>query len=211
MTAGAWVAGAWFAVFAVADWVAVARGARRVEYVLKPAALASLIAVALLLDPADGGSRAWFVVALSASLAGDVFLMLPTDRFVPGLASFLVGHIAYTIGLNLDGGDGGALALAAAGVAVVGAPLGGRIVRGARSHDAVLAVPVALYVLVISAMVVSALATGSPWAIAGAGLFYLSDALIGWTRFVAPIRGDRLGIMVTYHAGQAGLVVWLLS
>ena len=46
----------------------------------------------------------WFVVALVFSLAGDVFLMLPNeDLFVPGLGSFLVGHVAYIVGLLVAG------------------------------------------------------------------------------------------------------------
>ncbi len=35
------------------------------------------------------------------SLAGDVFLMLPEKWFVAGLGSFLLGHLAYIVGLQL--------------------------------------------------------------------------------------------------------------
>ena len=211
MNRAAWAAAATFAVFAVADWVAVARDHRRAEYVLKPATLAALVALALLLDAANGSRQAWFVVALVLSLTGDVFLMLPSDRFVQGLGSFLLAHVAYTIGLNLDGGRAPALALSALLVLAAAVPLGVRVTRGARAHDPRLGVAVTLYVVVISAMVVSALATGAAWAIAGALFFYASDALIGWTRFVGDLRGHRLGIMATYHIGQGALVVSLLS
>ena len=44
----------------------------------------------------------------------------------------------------------------------------------------------------------------------GAALFVASDAMIAWNRFVAPFRAADLGIMVTYHLGQAGLVLSLL-
>lgn len=37
-----------------------------------------------------------------------------------------------------------------------------------------------------------------------------SDAMIAWNRFVRPFRAADLGIMVTYHLGQAGLVLSLL-
>ena len=70
-------------------------------YVCKPATLVFLIAVALALDPVHGDMRTWFVVALVLSLLGDIFLMLPSDRFVFGLGAFLLGHVAYTVGLNL--------------------------------------------------------------------------------------------------------------
>ena len=46
---------------------------------------------------------------------------------------------------------------------------------------------------------------------AGALLFYVSDATLGWNRFVAPSRGAQVAVMVTYHLAQAGLVLSLLA
>jgi len=89
VTAGAWTLLVLAAALSAGDWLAVARDDKRLEYVCKPGALAALIGVAVTLDPAHGDVRAWFVLALALSLAGDVFLMLPSDRFVAGLASFL--------------------------------------------------------------------------------------------------------------------------
>lgn len=212
MTTSAWVLLVAAAVLAVGDWVAVGRGERRLEYVCKPGTLVLLIGVALALDPAHGDMRAWFVVALVLSLAGDVFLMLPADRFVAGLVSFLLGHVAYVIGLNLHGGSAGELALAAIPVAIVAAILAVRILRAvlADGHRELVG-PLVGYMLVISAMVASALASGSIPAAVGAALFFSSDALIAETRFVRPHRGARVVIMVTYHLGQAGLVLSLLD
>lgn len=198
-------------VAAAVDWTAVATDRRRVEYVFKPAALVALIAVAALLDADSGTVRAWFVVALAFSLAGDVFLVLPRDAFAAGLASFLLAHVAYTIGLNVDGGGATALGVAGVIVAAAAIPLGRRIVAGVRSTgEDGLAAPVVAYMVVISAMVVSALAAGGGWAAAGAVLFYVSDALIGWTRFVGPVPAGRVAVRVTYHLGQAGLVLSLV-
>lgn len=64
--------------------------------------------------------------------------------------------------------------------------------------------------LVISAMVASAIGTGDVAAVAGASSFYASDALIAWTRFLRDVPHGRVWIMVTYHLGQAGLVLSLL-
>ena len=44
--------------------------------------------------------RAWLLAGLALSTAGDVFLMLPIDAFVAGLASFLLAHVAYLLALN---------------------------------------------------------------------------------------------------------------
>ncbi len=210
MTSGAWTLLALAGVFAVVDWMAVSRGSKPVEYVAKPATLASLIGLALLLDPADGAQRGWFVAALALSLAGDVFLMLPRDLFAAGLASFLFAHVAYIVGINLDGGTALSVIVAAILVVAVAGPLAARIVPAVASRRSKLTVPVVAYMIVISAMLVSALATGSPWLMAGAILFYVSDACIGWNRFVQPAPWLPLAIIVTYHVGQAGLTVSLV-
>jgi uncharacterized membrane protein YhhN len=197
---------------AVADWIAVARQDKRLEYLAKPATLVALIVVALLLEPADPTQRAWWVAALAFSLAGDVFLMLP-GRFVAGLASFLVGHLAYIAGFWLGpvAGSGPvelAVALLVPGLAA--AALGPRILAGARAQDARLTLPVANYLAVIGAMVGSALLTRQPLAIAGALLFFASDSMIGWRNFVERKTWQDLAIITTYHLGQALLVLSLL-
>ena len=213
VTGWAWVLLVGAGALAVCDWIAVGRGLRLVEYVSKPGALALLVGVALVLDPTHADVRAWFVVALVLSLAGDVFLMLPSDRFVAGLASFLLAHVAYVVGLNLHGGSAAELALAAVPVALVAAVLATRILRAVvAAGERALAPPLIAYMVVISAMVASALAGGIVWAAAGAALFFASDALIAETRFVrSPSTFTRVAIMVTYHLGQTGLVLSLVD
>ena len=88
--------------------------------------------------------------------------------------------------------------------------LGGGIVAGAAATDRALAAPVTAYLAVISAMVVSALGVGAFFAVAGALLFYASDAVLGWTRFVSDFPRSRVVVMTTYHLGQAGLVLALI-
>jgi uncharacterized membrane protein YhhN len=198
-------------LFATGDWVARVRKSIRLEYLCKPATLVALIATAVALSPAHdaGARRSWFVVALVFSLAGDVFLMLPSDLFVAGLAAFLVGHLCYVAGFWAHGPGGMAFAIAAAVVVVIVAPVGYRILRALRGRGE-LGVPVAFYMVVISVMLATALATGNVFAGVGAALFVSSDAMIAWNRFVRPFRAADLGIMVTYHLGQAGLVLSLL-
>jgi uncharacterized membrane protein YhhN len=196
-------------VVAAADWWAVATDRRRVEYVLKPLTMVALIGAALALsDPASAAARWWLVAGLVCSLAGDVFLMLD-DLFVPGLASFLLGHIAYVVALWNLGVSTVPFVVGLAVVAVLVWVIGLRIVRGAAAEDRRLAGPVALYIAAISVMVASAIGTLVPAAIIGALLFYASDACIGWSKFLKEFRGQRLWIMTTYHLGQVGLVLAL--
>ena len=198
------------AVAAVIDWWAVARDRRRVEYVFKPLTLVALTATALALDPGDPAVRAWFVVALVLSLAGDVLLMVPPDLFVPGLAAFLLAHVAYVVGLALAGVTPAAVLVGVAVVGVAFVAVGVPLLRGARRAEPALVPPVLAYMVVISAMLATAAGTGQALAVAGACLFYLSDALIGWGRFVTAHDRGRLAVMVTYHAGQTLLVLSLI-
>lgn len=199
-------------VVAVGDWVAVARGSKPVEYLCKPLTMVVLIAAALALDVGDETVRTWFVVALVLCLIGDVFLMLPQDLFVPGLASFLLGHVAYIVGMHVSGVDGTRLAVGTVLVLVALAIIGTKVLRGVRSgEEPELTGPVLAYMGVISVMVASAIGTGHVAAIGGAVSFYASDALIAWNRFIGEMRHGRLAVIVTYHLAQVGLVLSLVQ
>jgi uncharacterized membrane protein YhhN len=212
MTGASWVFLVITAAFAVGDWYAVATERRPLEYLCKPATMVALIAVTASLDPTDPGARRWFLVALVFSLAGDVFLMIPRNLFVAGLASFLLGHVAYIAGLLAQGVDAPALALGAVIVTIAVSTIGLRVVRAVREGDeSELAAPVLGYIVVISLMVACAIGTGNPFAIAGSVSFYASDALIAWNRFIEEYPWGHVAIMVTYHVGQVGLVLSLLA
>ena len=193
-------------VVAVADWVAVWRRPSPVENVLKPLVLVLLIAAALVVDRSDGGQRAWFVVALALSLAGDVFLLPSVDRFVPGLASFLLAHVAYIVGLTYDDGPRWpAIAV------VLLAPIAVRVIGGVRRNEPALVVPVVVYITVIAAMVAMALRSGDWLAAVGAITFAGSDSLLATDRFVQPRRWMPTAVMATYHLAQGLLVLSVAS
>jgi uncharacterized membrane protein YhhN len=209
VTGTAWALLAATAVVGVLDWIAVARQWRRVEYVAKPLTMVGLIGVALAIDPAYSDMRAAFVIALVCSLVGDVFLMLPSDRFVAGLAAFLAAHLAYTAGFVFGPGSVSDIGVGALITAAVAVPLGVHLVRAVRTSAPAVVTPVVAYLVVISVMVATATGVGNAWAIAGAWLFFASDALIGETRFARAIPHGPLAIIVTYHVGQALLVLSL--
>ena len=196
---------------AVADWVAVGRGDQRLEYVAKPGTTLALAAMAASLDAAHHDTQVVFVAALLASLAGDVLLMLPGDRFVAGLASFLVAQLLYATGFALHGGGAGAYAVGVViAVAVIG-PFATRFIGALRaSGRRALLVPLSGYMGAIGLMLASAVASGIAIAIVGALSFVASDALIAETRFVGPRDWGPVAIMVTYHVAQLCLVLSLL-
>ncbi len=216
----------WFglvAAFALVDWIAVGTKRRGLEYVFKPVTTATLLSIAFFqgILPALEDSGAYdrlfvaILVALAFSLAGDVFLMLDERWFLAGLSSFLLAHVAYiaafwplrwtsTVAIA-------AVAVAACSVSVFS------VLRRHIVDDALLG-SVFIYMLAISTMVVTAISFGlgrggayGYAVVAGALFFYCSDALIGWHRFVRPLRWAPVAIMVTYHLGQSGLVLALWS
>lgn len=210
MTIASWLLLSLAAVMAVVDWVAVARENAVLEYVSKPAATVALALFAVSIDVEHTASWAWLVVALVFCLLGDVFLMLPGNRFVPGLASFAVAQVMFAIGFAV-GETSAARWLVAAVIAIPVASLLARRFVGAirRSGHPELVVPVSVYVVVITMMALSAVASGSWVAVAGAIVFMISDALIAETRFVKARSWQPVGIMVTYHLALAGLVLSL--
>jgi uncharacterized membrane protein YhhN len=211
VTGGAFLLLALALVAAAADWVAVHHENKPLEYVCKPLTMVLLVGVALALEPDDAAVRAWFVAALVLCLVGDVLLMVPKDLFVFGLSAFLLGHIAYVVGMHIEGVDGLRFLAGIVIVMVLLAVIGTPILRGIRAGpDRKLAGPVVAYMGVISAMVASAIGVGRIIGVVGAGLFYASDALIAWNRFLHETSHARVTIMVTYHLGQVGLVLSLV-
>lgn len=202
---------------ALVNWVGVARDDRRLVWAAKPTTLVLLVLVALAIDADDPTVRLWFVIGLVLSLAGDVFLMLPEETELPlppfllGLASFLLGHIAYVVGMATDLDSWGFVAVGLLVVAAAGGLVAPRIVAGVRTTSPDLVVPVLAYMAVISCMVMASFGRGVALGIVGALLFYASDAILAWNRFVTPSRLLQVAVMVTYHLGQLGLVLSLLG
>ncbi len=196
---------------ALVDWVAVLASNRRLEYAAKPAVMIGLIGVALALRPTSPAERALFIVALVLGLASDVFLMLPKDMFLAGLVAALVEHIAYIAGFRARELNVELLVIAVvvalASVAVFLPPID----RALRSSRPKLVSPVMVYVAVFVVMVASAGGTGSPVALAGALLFFYSDAILAWNRFVRPVPLGRIVNIVPYHVGEALLVLSLVA
>ncbi len=155
--------------------------------------------------------RAWLLVGLGLSTLGDVFLMLPVesiDAFVPGLASFLLAHLAYLFALR-QRGRWFAAAWPFALYALVAGLVLSKLWPGLPEP---LRVPVVVYVVVLAMMAAQALAVwwrhrdpASASAAWGGACFVLSDALLAWDRFVAPFAAASLAVLASYWLAQWGL------
>ena len=173
--------------------------------------LVLLIGVALTLEPRDPAVRAWFVVGLACSLAGDVAL-LSARGFVVGLGAFLLAHLAYAVGFLVGGVSAPALVVGLGAMLLFDAVLARRLIPALRtSGRGSLGPPVVAYMAAITAMVATAAGSAIPLAVLGAVLFAASDAILADGRFVRRRRHGDLAVMVLYHLGQACLVLSLVA
>lgn len=179
------------------------------HWICKPLTTVLILAMVWLRSAADSHYRRWLAIGLLWSLAGDVFLMLPSDRFIAGLLCFLVAHAAYLVAFSGRARPFarrwpfvGYAVIAGAVIAVLwpGIPPGVRV-------------PVLVYVLALGAMAAQAATTwavlrdrASACAAFGGGLFLLSDSLIAWNRFGDEFSAARLLILSSYWSAQ-----WLLA
>ena len=201
-------------IIAAADWFAVAKRWKLLEYFAKPGVMVILITWLVINDGYQGPTR-FFLIGLIFSLAGDIFLMLPDEKFLAGLISFLIAHLAYIRGFTISG-----VAISTTGfviiflVGLVGFGVLMRILNGLKDHhQEKLRFPVIIYATVICIMLVSALYTllvPSPvWNFypailvsIGAILFFISDLSLAWNKFVHRVTHGGLLIIITYHLAQ---------
>ena len=148
-------------------------------------------------------------IGLVFSLFGDVFLMLPRDRFVAGLLSFLVAHIFFLAAFAKGTGvfcpffPYPPLFVLAAGVFFWLSPGIPRKLR----------LPVVTFVFLLSAMTAQAIgravtvpSTRSAAAALGAVLFLFSDTTIAINKFRHRFKLAQAVILATYF-----LAIWLMA
>ena len=134
--------------------------------------------------------------------------MPAVDRFVIGLAAFLLGHVGFIVMFVLLGLDRWRLAgVAVAGCALLLGTAAVPIVRGAIVKG--FGIPVRAYLVVISSMCVVGWATGNWLIMIGATAFIISDSILGWGQFVTERTWMHLAIMVTYHVAIVSLALSL--
>lgn len=201
------------AAAAMGNWAATATANQRFDWITKPTATAALLVIAASASGAAHPARPWWIVAFVGCLAGDVLLMLPSDRFVPGLVAFLAGHVAFVIGMVQLQPHGPArpVRIALAGATVIGEAVvvAWPVVGKVRRDEPALVVPLVAYMLTIWTMLAMAALRTGWWGIAGAVLFSVSDSIIAWERFVQTRRWMGPTVMITYHGALVGLLLAL--
>lgn len=204
-------------IFAALESLSLWKGWRRLEFVAKPAVMICLY-IWLYTTAGLQGALFWFGIGVLFSLAGDVALLFIDRFFALGLVAFLLAHFAYLVGFNTPFPQ--TLGVWAFAIAIViglsAVRLLRRIVSGVRTKQKRLVTPVIIYSTVITLMLLSALLTlfrpdwisSAAYLVSlGAFLFYLSDIVLAWNKFVSPIKNGRMLNIGLYHLGQIAIVV----
>lgn len=208
-------------VFAALEALALWKQWKRLEYIAKPAVMVILF-LWLWTSTALNGAPFWFGIGVLFSLAGDALLMISLERlFLAGLAAFLLAHIAYLLGFNLPMSEFSVWGLFLALVIGLG---GARVMRLIlapleQKGQTRMRAPIVLYSVVISLMLLSAMmklsdpawnAGAALLVSGGAFLFYLSDIILAWNKFVLPIAHGRIYNIGAYHLGQIALIAGVI-
>lgn len=185
------------------------RGPRNRVYSFKPLTTVLILLIAVQAGSPDLPLYKYAIIAgLICSLAGDIFLMLPSDQFIAGLASFFVAHLFYITAFTSGTGFGFSLWLLAPFVI-----FGVVIFRILSPHLGKMRTPVVAYMAVILVMAWQAwerLAQtgqiGALLASIGAVLFVVSDSALALDRFRGRFKSARALVLSTYYAAQ-----WLIA
>jgi uncharacterized membrane protein YhhN len=176
-----------------------AQGPRRAVYLFKPLTIVLIILVAAVAGNRVSHFYKYAILAgLVFSLAGDIFLMLPRDRFIQGLVSFLLAHLCYIAAFTFEGGGERRLLYA-----VPFLLYGGVMLRVLLPGLGRMRAPVIVYMAVIMLM---AWQEGSGLALSGALLFVVSDSILAMNRFRRPFPSAQTYVMSTYFMAQ-----WLIA
>lgn len=173
-------------------------------YIFKPMTTLSIALLCWYLAP-EINDYVWLILlGLLLSTLGDIFLMLPKDRFIPGLVSFLIAHVIYIFAFSkhINVTYTWALILPLILIAMTYLTL-------LWSSLADMKIPVFVYmsVIVIMAWVSGERYFGldnsaSLYAFAGALVFLFSDATLAFDRFKKQFHSAYAVIIVSYYVAQ---------
>lgn len=178
-------------------------------YIFKPLTMVFIILIAVLAkSPPSRKYRYAIIAGLLFSLVGDIFLMLPMDLFIAGLLSFLIAQLIYTYAFR-SGRSWRFKLLAILPFVIFGVLIFAFLLPGLNG----MAVPVAVYVVVIMTMAWQAWdqwdQVRARWALLafiGAVFFVISDSILALNKFGEPFVAARALTLSTYYLAQ-----WMIS
>lgn len=174
------------------------------RWIAKPLASVGFIATALAAGATSSRYGTTVLVALVLGFLGDALLIpAASAAFLAGLASFLLGHLAFAVAFVVRGVEP-SLVLGASVLLAVPAALAWRWL--APHVPAKMRAPVIAYIGVISVMVAAAAGTlrsaGGASVLIGAMMFFVSDLAVARQRFVERTFWNKTWGLPLYYGGQ---------
>lgn len=171
------------------------------NYLFKPVTTILIIILAFFIPDSVSTIYKYFIIGgLFFSLSGDIFLMLPKDKFIHGLFSFFIAHILFIIGIISDFGpyfDWQYLIPILLYLII--------ILKIILPHTGNMKLPVIFYTLIISFFLWQAAGrayyladNSSIMAFFGALAFIISDSVLAYNKFIKTFKLAEIIIMSTY-------------
>lgn len=174
------------------------------RYIFKPIAASAFIWLAWTLDATNTQYGQWMLAAFAFCMLGDLLLMPDSRRsFLGGLGAFLCGHLLFAVAFfHLHDNTSAAIVSALPAIALLAL-----IARWLAPHvPSGMKIPVALYMFVITAMLIAAgLTVGHPaafYVVFGAWAFAASDLAVARRQFIDPSRMNALWGTPLYFGAQ---------
>jgi uncharacterized membrane protein YhhN len=188
-------------ILSMAYLFAIKHNNQTLIYILKPGTMLIIIFFALASTPSTYAW--WIIIGLLFSLLGDIFLMVPKDRFLYGLVSFLAAHVCYIIAFIQIQLQQDVSVFVTVSLVTIALLYFIRLVKGERFKGGYpLIFAVLTYILLITSMVWFSILTEKPFIIMASFLFYFSDATLAWDRFIKPLKYRNYLVMSTYFLAQ---------
>lgn len=174
-------------------------------YLFKPLTLVLIILFSLFqVSEISMFYKVMIIAGLSFSMFGDIMLMLPSDKFLQGLASFLIAHIFYLIAFVSDSEFPVSYLYLIPGLII-----GAFILRILLPQVGNKTVPVLIYSLILILLLWQSagrlalnLNHSTLVALIGSIIFIGSDITLVFNRFVKQHRNGQLYILSSYYIAQ---------
>ena len=174
-------------------------------YFFKPLTIGLIILICIFQSAEVSSVYQYLIISgLFFALIGDIFLMLPSNRFLYGLFSFLITHILYIIAFISDSSFPVNYLYLIPGL-IIGAILLKLLLPDAGNKR----IPVIFYSIILVFLLWQAIGRfdesfthSSIAALVGTIFFFISDVSLAFNRFVRTFKNSQLLTLSTYYTAQ---------
>jgi uncharacterized membrane protein YhhN len=174
-------------------------------YFFKPLTIGLIILICIFQSVEVSSVYQYLIISgLFFALIGDIFLMLPSNRFLYGLFSFFITHILYLLAFISDSSFP-----ANYSYLIPGFIIGIIILRLLLPHTETKKIPIIFYSIILVFLLWQAIGRidesfthSSISALVGTIFFIISDVSLAFNRFVRTFKNSQVLTLSTYYTAQ---------